>query len=515
MTAIYARQSVDKADSISIALQIETCRTALPPEEPTELYADKGFSGKNTDRPAFQRMLSDVQAGRIQTILAYRLDRISRSVHDFTGLCQTLSECGVQFRSVTDGITLDDSLSGTVMAQILMVFAQFERETIQRRVTDSYFGRAKSGLYLGGLPPFGFRKGETVWNGRRTACYVPDPEQAAQIPMLYETYVRDGASLGTLSRHLTAAEIPTRTGGAWSTLSLGRLLRNPAFVRADAAVFRYLSGKGATLNDPLSAYTGVHGCYCYAPRSPHGGSSRKFTDLSHSFVTLAPHEGLVDAALWLEAQRKLDRNKALKNSGAGTHSWLSGLMKCAKCGYAITVVPRQDGGHYINCGGRKLGCCPGRSRTMTLEEIEGAAEPYVLDFLRHLEHASACERRTPPAEAVQLENQIAAQERELERMTQNLALVEETDVVRLLAGRIHAAGQRLDALRRKRDALLYSAASPDLDAEFSAVLNEWQRYTIAEKKQIAHAILSRVTVSEDVLALTFLGDADQISTSCV
>ena len=100
-------------------------------------------------------------------------------------------------------------------------------------------------------------------------------------------------------------------------------------------------------------------------------------------------------------------------------------------------------------------------------------------------------------------------------MTQNLALVEEVDVVRLLAGRIHAAGQRLDALRRKRDALLYSAASPDLDAGFSAVLNEWQRYTIAEKKQIAHAILSRVTVSEDVLALTFLGDADQISTSCV
>lgn len=94
------------------------------------------------------------------------------------------------------------------MAQILMVFAQFERETIQRRVTDSYFGRAKSGLYLGGLPPFGFRKGETVWNGRRTACYVPDPEQAAQIPMLYETYVRDGESLGTLSRHLTGRRNP-------------------------------------------------------------------------------------------------------------------------------------------------------------------------------------------------------------------------------------------------------------------------------------------------------------------
>lgn len=159
---------------------------------------------------------------------------------------------------------------------------------------------------------------------------------------MYETYVREGQSLGTLARRLNTLDVPTRTGGAWSTLPLGRLLRNPAFVRADAAVFRYLRGKGATMNDPIEAYTGAHGCYCYAPRASasRGANPRKFSDLARSFITLAPHEGLVDAALWLEAQHKLDRNKALKNSSAGTHSWLSGLMKCAKCGYAITVVPR-------------------------------------------------------------------------------------------------------------------------------------------------------------------------------
>ena len=105
MTAIYARQSVDKADSISVELQIETCRARLAPEEVSETYTDKGFSGKNTDRPAFQRLLADVKAGRVEKILAYRLDRISRSVHDFTGLCQTLSDHGVEFQSCTDGIT--------------------------------------------------------------------------------------------------------------------------------------------------------------------------------------------------------------------------------------------------------------------------------------------------------------------------------------------------------------------------------------------------------------------------
>lgn len=513
MTAIYARQSVDKADSISIELQIETCRARLAPDEPAETYADKGFSGKNTDRPAFQRLLDDVKAGRVTKILAYRLDRISRSVHDFTGLCQLLSERGVQFQSCTDGITLDDSLSGTVMAQILMVFAQFERETIQRRVTDSYFGRAKTGMYLGGRPPFGFDKGETVLHGRRTACYVPHPAQAAHVRWMYETYVQDGQSLGTLARRLNTLDVPTRTGGAWSTLPLGRLLRNPAFVRADAAVYRYLRGRGATLNDPIADYAGVRGCYCYAPRAA-GTSTRKFSDLTHSFVTLAPHEGLVDAALWLAAQHKLDQGKALKNSGSGTHSWLSGRMKCAKCGYAITVVPRPGGGHYINCGGRKLGRCPGRSRTMTLEEIEAAAEPYVLDFLRRLRDTAACEKRPPPAEARRLEIEIVEKEAELGRLTHNLAQIDEADVVRLLAGRIHEGQQALDALRRRRDTLLYADAGPDRDALFAAVPDEWPGYSVAEKKQIAHAILARVTVSEHALELTFWGDPPDTPIFC-
>ncbi len=85
--------------------------------------ADKGFSGKNTDRSALQQLMEDVRAGRVEKILVYRLDRISRSVHDFTGLCQELTEGGVHFQSVTEGITLDDSMSGKVMAQIMMVFA--------------------------------------------------------------------------------------------------------------------------------------------------------------------------------------------------------------------------------------------------------------------------------------------------------------------------------------------------------------------------------------------------------
>ena len=255
----------------------------------------------------------------------------------------------MHFQSVTEGITLDDSPTGTVMAQIMMVFAQFERETIQRRVTDNYFARAKTGMSLGGRPPFGFDKGETFVDGRRTACYVPNPQQAALMAELYERYLLDGATLGSLVRWLNANGYRTARGGSWSTLPLGRLLRNPAFVQADAAVYQYLQSKGATMNDPVEAYSQQRGCYCYAPLGSalpeKRPTTRKFTDLSGSFVTLAPHAGIVDAALWLAVQHKLDQNRALKRSGSGSHSWLSGLMKCQKCGYAISVVRKPSGMH--------------------------------------------------------------------------------------------------------------------------------------------------------------------------
>lgn len=452
-----------------------------------------------------------MEDGQVEKILVYRLDRISRSVHDFTGLCTRLSARGVHFQSVTEGITLDNTPSGTVMAQIMMVFAQFERETIQRRVTDNYFARAKAGMYLGGRPPFGFDKGETLVDGKRTACYVINPQQSALMAAIYARYLQDGETLGSLVRWLNANRHRTARGGSWSTLPLGRLLRNPAFVRADAAVYRYLQGKGAAMNDPIAAYDQRHGCYCYThlhsvPPAQHP-TRRKFTDLSGSFITLAPHEGIVDAVLWLDVQHKLDRNRALKNSGAGSHSWLSGLMKCKKCGYAITVVNKPAGvrGHYINCGGHKRGnaVCPGRSRVITLEMIEHAVETKLLDFLASYRAVQIQSRQRRSAQVNQLEIEIDDREKEIGQLQQNLTHILEPDVIHIIAAQIHEANERLTALKARREALLYEVNPANLEQYFEAVLTEWPRYTIEEKKRIAKAAIARVTVDDDTIEVLF------------
>lgn len=517
MVAIYTRQSVERADSISVEQQAQLCRDALPTREAQScrVYTDKGFSGKNIDRPALQQLLADADAGLVDKILVYRLDRISRSVHDFTGLCARLSAQGVHFQSVTEGVTLDNSPSGTVMAQIMMVFAQFERETIQRRVTDNYFARAKTGMYLGGRPPFGFAKGQTTVGGRRTACYVPHPTQAAQAAALFARYLQDSETLGSLVRRLNADGLPAARGGSWSTLPLGRLLRNPAFVRADAAVYRYLQSRGAAMNDPVEAYDQRRGCYCYAPLStaPPGQrpTRRKFSDLTGSFITLAPHEGLVDADCWLAVQHKLDAGRALKRSGAGTHSWLSGLMRCRKCGYAITVVgkPAGMGGHYINCGGRKRGAavCPGRSKTVTLEQIEGAAEAALLRHLRQLRAAPLQLPQRRDAQANRLEMAIARHEADIAQLTQNLAHIREPDVIRIVAAQIQQASDARAACIAQRDARLRRDGPDTLEALFDAVPDEWPGYTLPEKKAVARAAIARVLVDEDSVEVVFRAQA--------
>ena len=144
MDAIYARQSVDKADSLSIQGQIDLCMKQT--SEEVKIYQDKGYSGKNTNRPAFQRMMEDVEKGLIKKIVVYRLDRFSRSLADFSRLWEVLKRCGVEFVSINE--TFDTaSPMGRAMLSIIMVFAQLERETTAERVRDNYYQRVKLGAW--------------------------------------------------------------------------------------------------------------------------------------------------------------------------------------------------------------------------------------------------------------------------------------------------------------------------------------------------------------------------------
>ena len=127
--AIYARQSVDKKDSISIESQIEFCQYELKGGNCKE-YKDKGYSGKNTERPQFQQLMRDIESGLVRKVVVYKLDRISRSILDFAKMMDFFQEYEVEFVSSTEKFDTSTPM-GRAMLNICIVFAQLERETIQ------------------------------------------------------------------------------------------------------------------------------------------------------------------------------------------------------------------------------------------------------------------------------------------------------------------------------------------------------------------------------------------------
>ncbi|WP_242855975.1 recombinase family protein [Ruminiclostridium josui] len=352
MIAIYARQSVDKKDSISIESQIGFCMKEISSEK-YKIYSDKGYSGSNINRPAFEEMIRDIKIGIIEKVVVYKLDRISRSLLDFAQIIECFNKYKVEFISQTEKFDTTTSM-GRAMLSIVMVFAQLERETIQQRVKDNYYQRGKVGLYLGGIAPFGFNKVQTYLNGKKTYMFERDEEKSEIVGQIYSMYAEESKSLGGIARFLNSRKLKTNKGHNWTATALGRLIRNPVYVKANADVYLYLKSKGAVINNDISDFIGENGCYVYGERQSI--TTSKFTDLTNNFVTIAPHKGIISPELWLKCQYIADENKHLKNSGRGKNSWLSGLIKCGYCGYAVTVVKSREF-IYVNCGGRKSGFC--------------------------------------------------------------------------------------------------------------------------------------------------------------
>ena len=158
---IYSRKSIYTGKGESIENQIELCRSYISSKYPCDpdphikIYEDEGFSGKNTERPQFQKMLCDIQLDPPDFIVCYRLDRISRSVSDFSTFIEKLNRLSISFLCIKEEFDTSRPM-GKAMMYIASVFSQLERETIAERVRDNMLLLARSGRWLGGTPPTGY-----------------------------------------------------------------------------------------------------------------------------------------------------------------------------------------------------------------------------------------------------------------------------------------------------------------------------------------------------------------------
>ena len=463
-TAIYVRQSVERPDSVSLETQEALCRSELPPDIPVTVYSDRGYSGKDTGRPALQSLMQAVRADEIGTVLVYKLDRISRNLADFTQLLRVFEAHRVEFRSHTERFETASPL-GQAMQSLLMVFAQLERETISGRVRDAAFARAKQGFDTGGPPPAGFRRIPVTIGGTHTQMLAPD-ETAPLVAEGFSVYLAAEGSLTAVSRRWNDAGFHTRRGGAWLPHTVCRVLRNPVYVQANAEVYAYLSAHGAALCMP-EQLPQKHGVYLYADRRINRS---RFTDLHGVYAICAPHQGIVAPEIWLGCQKKLTASRQRRTAGSGQKTWLSGRIFCMRCGSAMTAV-RGRNADYLICGGKKRGICSGAGAVWRVDTAEMLVGRLLAEQIRAL---SLPAEQHPPEESPELQALILRRGELLRQMTDpaggDIALLTEA-----------AAQLTAQIASLRTNTAMVSAETLHLP--------EWETCTPEQRKTAAHILL--------------------------
>lgn len=489
MTAIYARQSIDKKDSISIETQIEACKRCCDGE--LRVYSDKGWSGKNLDRPQFQQLLKDIKSGEISKLVVYKLDRISRSLNDFSNLMEVFRKYGVEFASTVE--TFDTSTAiGRAMLGIIMVFAELERENILLRVKDNYYARGEKGLYLGGVPVYGFDKLPTRLDGIKTSVLVPNSDMTT-VEYIFSAYREGGCSLGDIVRTLNQQGVPSPAGALWDSSKLSRLLRSPVYVCADMEVYRYFREKGARISNPAEDFTGEHGCFLYGKRE---ANERKYTDVHDHVLSIGLHDGVISSGSWLDVQRKLDGNTQLKKGRSGTYSWLTGLLKCGKCGYAMRVMS----GRFFYCSGKaNHHICEGVDGKPEIAAAEQAVYSELRKKFAEIRELRPNGKPQTSPKANKLKMQLETLNSQLDNLVNKIAetsaaigTVLEEKLERLIAER-GSVQQELDKLCGGNPRQSYESVIPLLD--------EFPEMPVEVKRQIAGQFISKVMMWEDRLEI--------------
>lgn len=322
--AVYCRKSTNEgldSDFSSLDNQREACEAFIASQRSegwvlvNERFEDGGFSGGNIERPALQRLLTEIQADEIDCVVVYKIDRLSRSLLDFTRLLELFEEKGVSFVAVTQQINTTTS-AGRLMLNVLMSFAQFEREIISERTSDRMCAARRKGKWVGGPPILGYDI------DREHTKLLVNPGEAEMVRELFDLYLRYQSTLKVV-------EELNRRG--WRTKS---------YVTKDGTRHEGSRWDKARLIRHLTYVT-------YTGNVLHKGE-----------VYEGEHEAIVDQATFDRVQAMIERNSNGCNpANRNKHgALLIGLIRCAKCGAAMAHTYTNKKGklyRYYACNTRQ------------------------------------------------------------------------------------------------------------------------------------------------------------------
>jgi site-specific DNA recombinase len=354
--AIYTRKSTDEGleqDFNSLDAQRDACENYILSQKTEgwlqlpERYDDGGYSGGNMDRPGLQQLIADIKKGAVDIIVVYKIDRLSRSLADFAKLVEIFDGHKVTFVSVTQSFNTTTSM-GRLTLNILLSFAQFERELAGERVRDKIAASRQRGIWMGGMPPLGYDVSERK--------LVPNPTESKLVEEIFRRFalvgsmaalVKDLRAKGVTSKSWTTAKGVERKGKLVDKGYIYKILNNPVYLG-------------------IAAYKGQH--------------------------FPGQHPAIIDQALWDQAHTALTRDRDKKQKKAARSQrdskapcLLKGLLysaegRCFTPGY--TIKKQRYYRYYINTDAIKLGSAACEVQRLPAGEIEAVIVEKIKEILR-------------------------------------------------------------------------------------------------------------------------------------
>jgi DNA invertase Pin-like site-specific DNA recombinase len=494
--AIYTRKSTSVGldqDFNSLDAQREACaqyvrnQVCIGWQLSSEAYDDGGFTGANLERPAFQRLLQDVEGGKIDVVVVYKVDRLSRSLLDFARVMDHFNRAGAAFVSVTQNFSTADAM-GRLTLNMLMSFAEFEREMISERTRDKIAASRRKGKWTGGAPPLGYDVVDRK--------LVVNEVEAALVRQIYELYVGTHSAVAVATalnaEHRTTKLRVSRSGNsrgarAWDKNAVLKVLSSPI-----PAGFMPSAGQ------------------------LYGGE----------------HEAIIERCLYDRVQLQLVERSGPRSIRYGSNPdyLLTGLLRCARCGRSFTPASNRRGEkiyRYYRCSTRdKLGKEACASAPLPAAAIEGFVVQRIREVLANGTLVPAVakaaqerlrrERGPLDAERAELPTRIAALSTEGKRLIETASNLT-GPARRLFDAKLQEVGEQLGRLEaryvevQRRLALLSDTALETqwvarCLADFDKV---WDALSPGNRVRMVRAIVERVEVDEpsgDVRAfLTDLG----------
>jgi site-specific DNA recombinase len=353
--AIYSRKSkfTDKGESVQN--QVDLCKKYCNNHFPNSsfvIYEDEGYSGGNSNRPKFQQMLKDAKKNKFDVLICYRLDRISRNISDFSSIINILESKNISFISVREQFDTSTPM-GRAMMYIASVFAQLERETIAERIKDNMYQLARSGRWLGGTTPTGFKSESIIYydnelNKKKMFKLSPIKEELDLVKNIYTKYI-EFRSLTKLESWTLENRILTKNNKNFDKSALRIILTNPVYSIADNLLYEYLKENKCDIASAKDEFDGNHGVMVYNKHDESNKSKIKRRYKKEWIVSIAKHKGIIPSKDWIQAQNIIEENyEKAPRQDTGKIGLITPLLRCSKCGskMRISIYKKSTGTHY-------------------------------------------------------------------------------------------------------------------------------------------------------------------------